>query len=343
MTDSSQSSSVVNGEANNSLPFSDSSAENLKVTVNVANATSTANIVNNTLNKDVVPSIISNSLTNKIVDNPFTDLSTNVDKELSSLNVTVVNNEVSKKSEQETKTEKADREAQEWRNSLGLSNRNEDRVFESMSGSNTTVLFEFPNYSATEGSIYMLMRSLVSVSVSTARAKIPVIHLGQSTVNGFALGTKTVAGSIIKALTYSDEISKVIELYTSKSLADKNKTIMDLGSKTQSENMTSSKYNITQKEFDSIMRDDILPFNIYTFSYSEYSGMEHKCLMNCIYGCTIINEGVTLSIENLITEQTISYVAKYASLGIDPTKDYQSMPTNDGVLTGSALLKAGKR
>lgn len=265
-----------------------------------------------------------------------------VDNELSKLNTTSVNIPVTTQSNSETNSQKKDREAEEWKKSLGLANKSSNSIFESMSGSNSTVLIEFPNYSKTQGSIFFLMRSIVSVSVSTARAKIPIIPLGESTVSGFALGTKTVAGSIIKALTYDDEFSKAIEIYTQKSLDDKNKTIRDLGSKYSSD-FSNAKYNITQKEFDSIMRDDLIPFNIYTYSFSEYTGMDSKCLMNCIYGCTIINEGQTLSIENLITENTITYVAKYAKLGLDASRDFPSLPSSNTVTSGSKLLERNKK
>ena len=62
---------------------------------------------------------------------------------------------------------------------------NKFSTFESMSGANTTVLFEFPDYDKEQGSIYILMRSVVSLSVSVHRAKIPVITLGENAVQGY--------------------------------------------------------------------------------------------------------------------------------------------------------------
>lgn len=251
--------------------------------------------------------------------------------------------EADKKLAESISAEQEKLRAQLGTNPTGIVNKNSNKIFESMSGGSSTVLIEFPNYSKSEGSMFFLMKSIVSVSVSTARAKMPIIPLGSSTVDGFALGTKTVAGSIIKALTYEDEFSKAIEIFTQKSLANKKTTPKDLiiGGKYSSD-FSNAKYNITQKEFDSIMRDDLIPFNIYTYSYSEYTGISHKCIMNCIYGCTIINEGQTLSIENLITENTITYVAKYAKLGLDVTKDFPSLPSNNTIMTGSKLLRRNK-
>lgn len=214
-------------------------------------------------------------------------------------------------------------------------------TFESMSGANTTVLFEFPDYDKEQGSVYILMQSVVSLSVSVHRAKIPVITLGENAVQGFALGNKTVAGSIIKTLTFDDELHKVVQLYTDVSLKEKQETFKkDLGSKVVSYDQ---KYQITQKQFDAIMRDDLVPFNIYSYAFSEYTGQSGKMLMNSIYGCTIINEGQVQSIENLITENTFSFIAKYAILGQTVTKELPSYPNLNSVMTGTQLLANKKR
>lgn len=214
-------------------------------------------------------------------------------------------------------------------------------IFESMSGSTTSVLFEFPNYHEDEGSVFILMRSIVSLSVSVHRAKIPVIPLGQNSVQGFALGNKTVAGSIIKTLTFDDEFHQVVEYYTSQSLADKEDNfIANLGTKQAS---LDSRYQITQKQFDDIMRDDLVPFNIYSYAMSEYTGHTGRMIFNSIYGCTIINEGQVQSIENLITENTFSFIAKYAKLGQTVAQDMKSFPNLETVMSGSKLLASKKK
>jgi hypothetical protein len=168
-----------------------------------------------------------------------------------------------------------------------------------------------------------------------------VITLGENAVQGFALGNKTVAGSIIKTLTFDDELHKVVQLYTDASLKEKQETFKkDLGSKVVSYDQ---KYQITQKQFDAIMRDDLVPFNIYSYAFSEYTGQSGKMLMNSIYGCTIINEGQVQSIENLITENTFSFIAKYAILGQTVTKELPSYPNLNSVMTGTQLLANKKR
>ena len=228
----------------------------------------------------------------------------------------------------------------------GILNQNDKEqilFFESMAGANTIVVFEIPMPDSKDGSVFVIMRSIVSISVSTSRAKMPIIPLGENSVNGFALGNKTVAGSIIKALTFNDEFTQKVQFFTEKSLKErKDKFFYQLGTKTFFDSKT---YEISHKHFDSIMKDDLVPFNIHTYSYSEYTGGSHKLLMNSIYGCTLINEGQVQSIENLITENTFTYVAKYAKLGQDVTKEYShaSFQNTETAMSGSKLLSQRKK
>lgn len=225
----------------------------------------------------------------------------------------------------------------------------EDYTFESMAGASSVVVFEFPTYNQ-KGSYFMVMKSIVTISVSVHRAKIPIIPLGFNTVQGYALGNKSVAGSIIKALTFDDEFDKVVGYYKEAAITDKlNNFVTTLGTKGLGYINNSTKYNITQKEFDSVMRDDIVPFNIHTYSISEQTGHRGRLLVNSIYGCTLINEGQVQSIENLITENTFSYIAKNAELGktlhnqSGSSDLFPSYPSNINVMSGSRLLSERKR
>lgn len=223
----------------------------------------------------------------------------------------------------------------------------EDYTFESMSGATSVVIFEFPNHDKNQGSWFMVMRSIVSLSVSVHRAKIPITPLGFSTIQGFALGNKTVAGSIIKTLTFDDEFDQLVSYFRVRSQKEREFFLYTLGSKGIGP-VVDSRYHITHKEFDSIMRDDLIPFNIHTYAISEYTGHRGRILINSIYGCTLINEGQVQSIENLITENTFSYIAKNAELGKtlhnqDPESGlYASYPTINNVKTDIDLLSSKK-
>lgn len=214
-------------------------------------------------------------------------------------------------------------------------------TFESMSGTNTIIVLEFPTFegSGYDGSVYVKMNSVTTLSWSVYRAKIPVTPIGENTVSGFALGNKTVAGHIIKTLTYADEFTSVVEYYSKLSLEyKKNNYYENLGSKQPIS--LDSKYKITQKNFDSLMKDDLLPFNIHAYSISEYTG---KIVKDSIYGCTIINTGQVQSIENLITENTISFMGKYLEQNKDVTQDIPSYPSLNGAMSIGRLLALRKK
>lgn len=212
---------------------------------------------------------------------------------------------------------------------------------ESMSGADTVVIIEFPVY---EGSmyhrpVYIKMNSIVSLSWSVHRAKVPVTPLGQSTVNGFSLGKKIVAGHIVKTLVYTDELSSIVKYYSDLSVEYKQNTYAsNTGSKYSID--INSKYEITQKDFDSVMKDDLVPFNIHSYSISEYTG---KMIKDSIYGCTIINTGQVQSIENLITENTIAFVAKNLEQGVDVVNEFQASPSLNTTMSLSRLLAKDKK
>lgn len=212
---------------------------------------------------------------------------------------------------------------------------------ESMSGADTMVIIEFPAFEGGMYSkpVYVKLNSVVSLSWSVYRAKTPVTPLGESLVSGFGLGHKTVAGHIIKTLTYKDELSAIVQYYSKVSLYYKKANYVEnLGSKVSIS--LDNKYEITQKNFDSLMKDDLVPFNIHAYSISEYTG---HIIKDSIYGCTIINTGQVQSIENLITENTIAFVAKYIEQAQDVTNNHQSYPSLNGVMSLSKLLAEKKR
>ena len=143
---------------------------------------------------------------------------------------------------------------------------------------------------------------------------------------------------------YNDELDNVITYYRSNAILEKEKEFSPDPSSKSLLVFGDNTYKITQKQFlDETMRDDLIPFNIYTYSFSEYSSMKGgNVLMNSIYGCTLINEGQVQSIENLVTENTFTYVAKYARLGHTVTPTEKSVPAFSAIKSGSQLLAAYK-
>lgn len=209
----------------------------------------------------------------------------------------------------------------------------ETKVMDSVAGVNVQVLFEFPTNDV-QKSLYIYMPDMITVSHSVSRAKIPVTLLGETTPSGLGLGTKMVAGSIVKLFTRNDNINQYIFKFVKdrydKLIAKKELTLSDL---------TSNDSGF--KEISDYMRDDIAPFNIHLITTSErIEGDLHKPRIDSIFGCSIINTGKVSSIENLITEETLSFMAKSVKYAGDLEKIERSLPIAVGsnYTSGSQLL-----
>lgn len=205
-------------------------------------------------------------------------------------------------------------------------------IMDSISGTQTQVVFEFPTNDIHK-SIYIYMPDMITVSHSVSRAKIPVTSLGETTVSGIGLGTKMVAGSIVKLFSREDKITKYIKAFVEQRYENLNTqkvaTLYDINTN-----------SIPFKEVIDYMRDDIAPFNIHLISMSEYVALEgmNDRAVDSIIGCTIINTGKVSSIENLITEETISFMAQSVVYHKDINKAEKSVK-GEGITTGTSLLR----
>lgn len=201
---------------------------------------------------------------------------------------------------------------------------------DSVAGVNVQVLFEFPS-NKFQKSVYIYMPDMITVAHSVSRAKMPVTLLGETSVSGLALGTKLVAGSIVKLFSRGDLLTKHIKTFTEARFEALRKT----GWVAQLSDITN---NTSYVEVSDHMRDDIAPFNIHLISTSEYMGDGNIPKIDSIIGCTIINTGKVASIENLITEETLSFMAKTVMYADDLLTTNNSLPASDSVPTGSSLL-----
>lgn len=125
--------------------------------------------------------------------------------------------------------------------------------------------------------------SLQTVSYSIHRENTPIRTIGHSNVRGFVRGGRTIAGSLI--FTVFNEYA----FYQIKQYKD---------------------YLSDQNGFFAPLADMLPPFDLVFTFFNEY-GVSSKMK---IFGITIIDEGQTMSIDDLITEQTYSYMAR----GIQP-------------------------
>ena len=199
-----------------------------------------------------------------------------------------------------------------------------------VSGVNIQVVFEFPSNDATR-SVYLYMPDMVTVSHSVHRTKVPVTVLGDTTVTGIGLGTKMVAGSIVKVFTRRDTFHNYVKLFVDERSANM--------SKKRIASLTSVQNNISMNEVSDHMRDDIGPFNIHIIAMSEYDCVyQDPPKVDSILGCTIINTGKVYSVENLITEETLSFMAKTVVYDDDISAEVVETVAGESTTTGSSLL-----
>ena len=124
---------------------------------------------------------------------------------------------------------------------------------------------------------------LQTISYSIHRENSPIRTLGHVNVRGFVKGGRTIAGSLI--FTVFNEYA----FYRIKQFRE---------------------YLARKQGFFAPLADMLPPFDIVITFFNEYGiGAKMK-----IFGVTIVDEGQTLSIDDLITEQTYTYMAR----GIQP-------------------------
>lgn len=199
----------------------------------------------------------------------------------------------------------------------------------SVGGSSTYIVLEFPHESSTD---FLLMGSCVSLSYSVFREKTPVFALGKNVIQGFSVGNKYVAGSMVLNMFLDDEIATFIsgvlkgEKQSSGSgRAPSGVNVYNMQDDTERYNTQPS--SMTQgiassnggpvsgfKNSHTYMRDDITSFNIHVIFSSEqigdYESGEAESTRIVIYDAQFLNNGQVMSIDDIVTESTASFVAK---------------------------------
>lgn len=135
---------------------------------------------------------------------------------------------------------------------------------------------------SSEGDV-LVLGELQTISYSIHRENSPVRTIGHVNARGFVKGSRTIAGSLIFAV-FNEYVFYRIKQYK-ELLARKN-------------------------GFFAPLADMLPPFDIVVSFYNEY-GQSSKMK---IYGVTIVDEGQTVSIDDIMTEQTYTYMAR----GIQP-------------------------
>jgi peptidoglycan hydrolase-like protein with peptidoglycan-binding domain len=144
--------------------------------------------------------------------------------------------------------------------------------YKSFSGTDTLVFILMP------GSNPVVLGSLTTISYSVYRNKKPVLNLGRTNINGVTRGSRIYAGTMIFTLINQHWINELKE-------QDKLDWL---------------------NEYDEIKADELPLFDLMIVSANEYGSY----VSMFIYGVDLTDEAQVISIEDLFTENTFSFVAR---------------------------------
>lgn len=146
--------------------------------------------------------------------------------------------------------------------------------YKSFSGTDTLVFILLP------GSKPVILGSITTVSYSVYRTKQPVINLGRTNINGVTRGSRIFAGTMIFTLINQHWLRELLE-----------------------EDVERSNWLAKYQE---LKADELPLFDLMVVSANEYGSYVTMFL----YGVDITDEGQVISVEDLFTENTLSFVAR---------------------------------
>jgi ABC-type polysaccharide/polyol phosphate transport system ATPase subunit len=133
---------------------------------------------------------------------------------------------------------------------------------------------------------------------------VPVHTLGSINPRGWTRGTRTIAGSLIFTMFDKNIVYKLQEVILNKlkECIDGNKKLdLEILQKNQFVN-----YVLDNLKHQRIVMDMMPPFDITIVGKNEYGG---KMCSEIISGVIVCDEGQVHSIEDIITENTMSFQA----------------------------------
>jgi len=147
------------------------------------------------------------------------------------------------------------------------------KYYKSFSGTDTLAFILMP------GSSPVVIGSLTTISYSMFRNKKPVINIGRTNINGVTRGSRIFAGTMIFTLINQHWLRELQEQLD------------------------------WLKGFEELKVDELPLCDIMIVSANEYG----NCATMYIYGIDFTDEAQTISVEDLFTENTFSFIARDVS------------------------------
>lgn len=163
-----------------------------------------------------------------------------------------------------------------------------NHTYTSFAGTDILATMRIPSYQDFEGYKDIVIGNLQTISYSIHREVSPVRTLGRVNPVGFTNGQRTIAGSLIFTVFDRNLVYNVVSR-----LKEKDPTRFKAGA--------------------TYVMDEMPPFDIHIYFHNEYGQQSHLV----IEGLVIVDEGQVMSIEDMITENTMSYMAR----NIQPLKN----------------------
>lgn len=172
--------------------------------------------------------------------------------------------------------------------------------YTSYSGCDIRAIVHFYDQNADEEnkSRIKILGDVQTITFSTHREKFPVRTLGRTTPKGYTRGPRTIGGTIIFTVFNKEVLSEMLVQNYQVDSADRDN------------------YGV----WAAVMVDQIPPFEITISFVNEYGAVSRMVL----YGVELVNEGQTMSIDDLITENVCTFVARH----IEPLYDMRGTGTS---------------
>jgi hypothetical protein len=179
--------------------------------------------------------------------------------------------------------------------------------YNSFSGADMKAAIWIPPHKDNVSGSYKIWGELQTITVSSERPAGPVRSCGVAAVRGHVSGVRTIAGSMIFTVLDKDVFADVYQKYETESDA---------------------RYPMYV--------DQIPPFHVIVHASNEY-GFHAS---SGIVGIRLTNFGTTYSIEDLMTEATYTYVARYVHPFVNPKEWRTGLAEAVSRIEGSQLRAA---